>query len=71
MKVEMAIVKKQYRQTRALEPHMMEKPFPFDERWADRLEHLSRGRIRRVVKAQEQEEPRRPRGRPRKTKAAE
>lgn len=44
MKVEMAIVKKHNRSTRALTA----KPFLIDERWADRLEKASKGKIRRV-----------------------
>lgn len=43
MKVEMAVVQKNNRSTRAM------KPFLIDERWADRLERISKGRIRRVV----------------------
>lgn len=44
MKVEMAIVRKSDRETRALTG----KPFLMDERWADRIEKVSKGRIRRV-----------------------
>ena len=48
MKVQLAVVKAEYRETRALEPHMHGKPFTADSRLADFIEGRSNGRIRRV-----------------------
>lgn len=48
MKVQLAVVKAEFRETRALEPHMYGKPFPADCRLADFIEAHSKGGIRRV-----------------------
>lgn len=51
MKVQLAVVKAEFRETRALEPHMIGKPFMADSRLADFIEARSKGRIRRVEPA--------------------
>lgn len=72
MKVQLAVVKAEFRETRALEPHMIGKPFLADSRLADYLEAHSKGGIRRVETAPELShipEPKR-RGRPPKVTPA-
>lgn len=53
MKVEMAILQKKDRTTRAL------KPFLVDERWASRIERQTKGRIYRVPE-EDRQLPKRP-----------
>ncbi len=48
MKVEMAILQKKDRLTRAM------KPFFVDERWVSRIEKLTKGRIYKVQKEEEE-----------------
>lgn len=52
MKVEMEIVRSPTHHTKALQPS---KPLMIDERWAERIEQISKGKIRRVIPSVEVE----------------